>query len=380
MSFSISELISYFGGLMGIILSMVSLFASKNNKSIKFSLSALLLVTSLIIVLGTMHFSGKTIHFIHLFRIDSPFHYLLGPVMYFYTLSIVNPNFKYRWIHWLHILPFVANYIEFIPFYTSSEAVKLEYYENFRNKGSVIMPIHYLLKTILFTIYFIAQFYILKKFRLLQMRKNKSNSYLVSWFLIYMSSQFILITGVLIDLITGLELFVDPYRFAMNMIAFFHFSVMIGLLFIPNLFYGIDATEKETKEKYSTSKLLETDKIKIVSQLNDFIKRADKPYLNEKISLTEVSKLLNVSSQQLSQVINEKTNYNFNDFINYYRIEEAKSLLISDSYANLTIDAIAQKAGFNSKSAFYTAFKKQTKMTPKEFIALNSKASFAATH
>ena len=380
MSFSISELISYFGGLMGIILSMVSLFASKNNKSIKFSLSALLLVTSLIIVLGTMHFSGKTIHFIHLFRIDSPFHYLLGPVMYFYTLSIVNPNFKYRWIHWLHILPFVANYIEFIPFYTSSEAVKLEYYENFRNKGSVIMPIHYLLKTILFTIYFIAQFYILKKFRLLQMRKNKSNSYLVSWFLIYMSSQFILITGVLIDLITGLELFVDPYRFAMNMIAFFHFSVMIGLLFIPNLFYGIDATEKGTKEKYSTSKLSETDKIKIVSQLNDFIKRADKPYLNEKISLTEVSKLLKVSSQQLSQVINEKTNYNFNDFINYYRIEEAKSLLISDSYANLTIDAIAQKAGFNSKSAFYTAFKKQTKMTPKEFIALNSKASFASTH
>lgn len=380
MSFSISELISYFGGLMGIILSMVSLFASKNNKSIKFSLSALLLVTSLIIVLGTMHFSGKTIHFIHLFRIDSPFHYLLGPVMYFYTLSIVNPNFKYRWIHWLHILPFVANYIEFIPFYTSSEAVKLEYYENFRNKGSVIMPIHYLLKTILFTIYFIAQFYILKKFRLLQMRKNQSNSYLVSWFLIYMSSQFILITGVLIDLITGLELFVDPYRFAMNMIAFFHFSVMIGLLFIPNLFYGIDATEKGTKEKYSTSKLSETDKIKIVSQLNDFIKRADKPYLNEKISLTEVSKLLKVSSQQLSQVINEKTNYNFNDFINYYRIEEAKSLLISDSYANLTIDAIAQKAGFNSKSAFYTAFKKQTKMTPKEFIALNSKASFASTH
>lgn len=374
MSFSISELISYFGGLMGMILSMVSLFASKNNKSIKFSLSALLLVTSLIIVLGTMHFSGKTIHFIHLFRIDSPFHYLLGPVMYFYTLSIVNPNFKYRWIHLLHILPFVVNYIEFIPFYTSSEAVKLEYYENFRNKGSVIMPIHYMLKTILFTIYFIAQFYILKKFRLLQMRKNKSNSYLVSWFLIYMSSQFILITGVFIDLITGLELFVDPYRFAMNMIAFFHFSVMIGLLFIPNLFYGIDATEKETKEKYSTSKLSETDKIKIVSQLNDFIKRADKPYLNEKITLTEVSKLLNVSSQQLSQVINEKTNYNFNDFINYYRIEEAKSLLISDSYANLTIDAIAQKAGFNSKSAFYTAFKKQTKMTPKEFIALNSKA------
>jgi len=380
MSFSISELISYFGGLMGIILSMVSLFASKNNKSIKFSLSALLLVTSLIIVLGTMHFSGKTIHFIHLFRIDSPFHYLLGPVMYLYTLSIVNPNFKYRWIHLLHVLPFLTNYLEFIPFYTSSEAIKLEYYENFRNKGSVIMPLHYFLKTILFSIYFVAQFYILKKYRLFQMRKNKSNSYLISWFLIYMSSQFILIAGALIDNLTGLKLFEDPYRFAITMITFFHFSVVLGLLFIPNLFYGMVSTEKGPKEKYSSSKLSEMEKDKIVSLLNDFIKRDDKPYLNEKISLTEVSKLLKVSPQHLSQVINEKTNHNFNDFINSYRIEEAKTLLISTSYSKLTIDAIAQKAGFNSKSVFYTAFKKHTGITPKEFITLNSQESLTPIH
>lgn len=372
MSFSISELISYFGGLMGIILSMVSLFASKNNKSIKFSLSALLLVTSLIIVLGTMHFSGKTIHFIHLFRLDSPFHYLLGPVLYFYTLSVLNPNFKYRWIHLVHVLPFVLNYIEFIPFYTSPATVKLDYYEEFRIKGSVIIPFHYLLKTILFSIYFVAQFFLLKKYRLLEMRKNKSNSYLVSWFLIYMSSQLILIIGVFIDHITGLKLFEDPYRFAITMITFFHYSVVLGLLFIPNLFYGMVLTEKELKEKYSSSKLSETEKNKIINQLEDFIKRDDKPYLNEKISLTEVSKLLKVSPQNLSQVINEKTNYNFNDFINFHRIEESKRLLTSPSFSKLTIDAIAQKAGFNSKSAFYTAFKKHTGMTPKEFIGSNS--------
>jgi|688.fasta_scaffold42480_4 AraC-like DNA-binding protein len=380
MSFSISELISYFGGLMGIILSMVSLFASKNNKSIKFSLSALLLVTSLIIVLGTMHFSGKTIHFIHLFRIDSPFHYLLGPVLYFYTLSVLNPNFKYRWIDLVHLLPFVLNFIEFMPFYTSPAAVKLDYYEEFRIKGSVIIPLHYLLKTILFSIYFVAQFFLLKKYRLLEIRKNKPNFYLVSWFLINMSSQLILIFGVFIDHITGLKLFEDPYRFAMTMITFFHYSVVLGLLFIPNLFYGMVSTEKEPKEKYSSSKLSETEKSKIINLLKDFIKRDDKPYLNEKISLTEVSKLLKVSPQHLSQVINEKTNRNFNDFINSYRIEEAKNILISTSFSKLTIDAIAQKAGFNSKSVFYTAFKKHTGVTPKEFITLNSQESFAPTH
>jgi AraC-like DNA-binding protein len=106
--------------------------------------------------------------------------------------------------------------------------------------------------------------------------------------------------------------------------------------------------------------------------------REDKPYLNEKITLAEVSKLLNVGPHQITQVINEKTNFNFNDFINCYRIEESKKLLISASHSNLTIDAIAQKAGFNSKSAFYRAFKKNSGITPKEFI--EARAQEPLTH
>lgn len=60
---------------------------------------------------------------------------------------------------------------------------------------------------------------------------------------------------------------------------------------------------------------------------------------------------------------------NFNDFINAYRIEETISILTSSSLSKLTIEAIALKAGFNSKSTFYSAFKKQTGKTPKEFLA-----------
>lgn len=61
--------------------------------------------------------------------------------------------------------------------------------------------------------------------------------------------------------------------------------------------------------------------------------------------------------------------FHFNDFVNAHRIDEAKMMLLSDSYSTITIDAIAQKLGFRSKSAFYTAFKKHTGNTPKEFIA-----------
>jgi AraC-like DNA-binding protein len=377
MSFSISEMIIYFVGFMGFTLAIISLLASRKSHPIKYSLSSLLLVTSLVIILGSLHFSGKTIHAIHLFRLDSPFHYLLGPAIYFYTYTILHPNFKYRTIHLLHLLPFLLNFIELLPFYLSSPENKVANYLVFLNKGSVIMPFHYLMKTFLFSFYFIAQFFLLKKYRLVELIENKTNSYLFYWFIIYMSSQFILIAGVFLDLITGLKLFADPYRFSMLMIAFFHFSVIIGLLLFPELLYGTLAVDTKVTEKYSRSKLTDTEKNQILNLLYDFIKREDKPFLNEKITLAEVSKLLNVGPHQISQVINEKTNCNFNDFINSYRIEESKKLLISASHSNLTIDAIAQKAGFNSKSAFYRAFKKNTGITPKEFIEARAQESLA---
>lgn len=378
MSFSIAEMIIYFVGLMGFTLAIISLFASRKIHPIKYSLSSLLIVSSLVIILGSLHFSGKTIHLIHLFRLDSPFHYLLGPAIYFYTYTILNPKFKYRTIHLLHLLPFLLNFIELLPFYLSSPETKVANYLVFLNKGSVIMPFHYLMKTFLFSIYFFAQFFLLKKYRLVELIQNKTNSYLFYWFIIYMSSQFILIAGIYLDLITGLKLFADPYRFSMLMMTFFHFSVIIGLLLFPELLYGTLAIDSAVTEKYRRSKLTDADKNQILNLLYGFIMREDKPYLNEKITLAEVSKLLNVGPHQISQVINEKTNFNFNDFINCYRIEESKKLLISASHSNLTIDAIAQKAGFNSKSAFYRAFKKNSGITPKEFI--EARAQEPLTH
>jgi AraC-like DNA-binding protein len=148
---------------------------------------------------------------------------------------------------------------------------------------------------------------------------------------------------------------------------------MIGLLFFPSLLYGNSNVDREIMEKYRHSKLSDEVKDTILNHLNTFMKGDKKPFLNEKISLVEVSKILKISSQQISQVINEKTNLNFNDFVNGYRIEEAKQMLLSNTYSKLTIDAIAQKSGFHSKSAFYLAFKKISGNTPKEFIAAASK-------
>jgi YesN/AraC family two-component response regulator len=114
--------------------------------------------------------------------------------------------------------------------------------------------------------------------------------------------------------------------------------------------------------------LSEIDKSDILEALNLFLTSQKKPYRNPKLSLKEVGSKLNVLPREVSQVINEKTGSNFNHYINGFRVEESKDILVSPEFSKLTIDAISEKAGFKSKSTFYQAFKTHTGMTPKEFV------------
>ena len=70
----------------------------------------------------------------------------------------------------------------------------------------------------------------------------------------------------------------------------------------------------------------------------------------------------------ISQLVNQNTDYNFNDYINSFRVEDVKKMLERPDYINYTIVAIGLEAGFNSKASFYRAFKKFEGMTPTEYL------------
>ncbi len=94
--------------------------------------------------------------------------------------------------------------------------------------------------------------------------------------------------------------------------------------------------------------------------------REEKLYLHFELKLEDIANRLNLSTQYVSQAINQNGNKNFFEFINSYRIEEAKKLL--KERPDLTIEAIAYDSGFGSKAAFNRTFKKSTGQTPSEFI------------
>lgn len=122
-------------------------------------------------------------------------------------------------------------------------------------------------------------------------------------------------------------------------------------------------------DKASKPMLTEELRLKLWHQMRELMEK-EKLFLNPNLSLGDLARRLNSNTSYVSRVINELSDQNFSNFLNQYRIEEACRLLSNIQGRNMTIEGIAQTVGFNSKSAFNTAFRKFKSVTPSEFMML----------
>ena len=161
-----------------------------------------------------------------------------------------------------------------------------------------------------------------------------------------------------------------------GIMLFFAASIRVALHVKPSLFHVfphqmlMPDSKEEQKQRYEKSTLQEDSKEQYVKRLLLFMD-TEKPYRSSDLTLTELSNQVNIPTHHLSQVINEKLECNFLDFINQYRVKEAQKMLVDPKLNHYTVVSIAYEAGFNSKSTFYTAFKKYTAMTPSQYKKQN---------
>lgn len=95
---------------------------------------------------------------------------------------------------------------------------------------------------------------------------------------------------------------------------------------------------------------------------------AHKPYLNPSLSLRALARQIELHPNQLSWLLNTALGKNFNEFINHYRVEAFKQAGPDPENAHLSVEGLAYECGFNSKTVFNTYFKKETGMTPTQFL------------
>ncbi|CAM1344736.1 helix-turn-helix transcriptional regulator [Tenacibaculum amylolyticum] len=88
---------------------------------------------------------------------------------------------------------------------------------------------------------------------------------------------------------------------------------------------------------------------------------------NPNLSRDMIAEQLGISNGYLSQILKEHASSSFSDFINSYRIKDVKKMMKDPQFDKYSLLAIGLECGFNSKTSFYTNFKKQTGLTPKEF-------------
>lgn len=147
--------------------------------------------------------------------------------------------------------------------------------------------------------------------------------------------------------------------------GFFRYVVLQDRIILRGAIKEMKPLEIKSIVKIEDSKKIKKQE-KVFNDINAHILN-NQNFLDPDISLEKVSKEVNIGSSQLSMLINQYGKNNFSDYINRLRVDQAKELLGDDSFRAYTIVAIGLECGFNSKSTFYTAFKKFTSQTPTQF-------------
>lgn len=127
---------------------------------------------------------------------------------------------------------------------------------------------------------------------------------------------------------------------------------------------AVDGLVEDTaQQKYQRSALSSERAERIIQKIETSMAQ-DKLYLDANLSLLKLSAHIGVTPNYISQTLNERMETNFFDHVNKWRIEAAKPKVLE---GDETILAIAFAVGFNARSSFYKAFKKETGQTPSDY-------------
>jgi AraC-like DNA-binding protein len=317
---------------------------------------------------------------------------LMGPVVYFYLKSLINPAFRFGKKELLHFAPGLLYLLWSLFVFIADRLVLQEYHfmdgvsdpdlDNWYVSASLVSLLLYLLQC--FRVYRNYRANIVEQL-------SFADSVTFRWVQHFLISLFLyfLIAAVF----QGLNLLGLDLDYTGNWWYYLLFGFIFYYIGIKGYANSVEtrlhlkydalapapgqtpaAAFREPAEEAQPA-VAETAPVKEISDLEVWKEKllhavvAEKAYADPELTLQQLARHLNTNSSLLSRVINTGFKLNFNDFINFYRVEEVRRKLASGDAGSVTIMSLAYDAGFNSKATFNRAFKKFTGKNPKDFLS-----------
>lgn len=269
---------------------------------------------------------------------------LIGPLLRWYVSSMTLTHFSISKKQFFECIPFALVFI--MSFFITKESFE-------KDKRTIIV-----LASALIFIYVHFAFYIYLAWKSLRKAitrysktlQTKSQTAILNWLQLLIVGFVIIWTSYFLNIIEdAVPYIIGPimYSIAVYFLSYKAFQLKIT---------DVDGSAFKNEE----------DNTFLFDEISKLI-IDERRYLESDLSLVALSKLVGQSTQKTSSVINQHAKRNFNDFINFHRVQHAKKMLLNNENQKFTISSIAFETGFNSLSSFNSAFKKFEGITPSNF-------------
>lgn len=353
-------------GLFNLSLLGVFYFRKKEASKLNLLLISLLLLWFLLEFLSVRQTFKIPLNLFYGTRYGSWF--LLGPLTLFFFQSIIEKDWKFSWKSGIQLLPFILITI-IIPLVSNESLSYRQIHYGmlsvFDYRPKTVTTFEYFYSTIFYlqfvhlALYLVINSILINRYTkaLKQQYSSVKNLNWITIFNYLLFGVLILVSGYLYILFQS-----DLYTRELDYI----YVLPIGV-FIYAISYKLASQQwlpVVLKPAKSNGNFTITDKNGYIEKLERLLAE-EKPYLQNELRLKDLAKSTELTTHQLSHLINDYYKCSFFDFINEYRVKEAKILIANKPKSTLL--QIAFESGFNNKTSFVNAFKKFHGSTPSAY-------------
>jgi len=304
--------------------------------------------------------------------------FLIGPVLYFYTQSLLNKSFTPSKHDWLHFAPALLYLGYSLVVFVTDKLILSEFYFYANGRDKDLSPWYQVAGLVSMVFYLLLSLRYYANYRIIAFQTvSFADAVLYKWI------RHFFIAFLTILLLRVLFFILNPEwgEFGSKFWYYLCFSFLYYYIALSGYSNAIQTAKivdttlldtkpdapAEEKNQPSIPPDLEAWKYKLAQLM-----RQEKVHENPNLTLLDVAKKLDTYPKIVSQVINHGFNLNFNDFVNKHRIDAVIERLKNKEHLSKTLLGIALECGFNSKATFNRAFKKHISLTPKEYLLKNS--------